>query len=115
MVDPTGIGWSEWLKQTGVSNVDATGGVFFNHADHAIQAAVEGTGIVLGRRGLAAQDVQAGRLMIPFGPEIATGLHFHFVCTREKSRTSTVKVFRDWLFAKVQREVNSLDWEARAL
>ncbi|WGS51160.1 transcriptional regulator GcvA [Paraburkholderia sp. D15] len=109
MVDPAATGWSEWFKHAGVKG-DATRGMFFNHADHALQAAVEGTGIVLGRRVLAAPDVRAGRLTIPFGPEIATGLYFHFVCTPEKSRTRTVKVFRDWLFKELQREVKPLDW-----
>ena len=114
MVDPTGLGWSEWLKHAGMTNIDATRGVCFNHANHAIQAAVEGAGIVLGRRVLAEPDVQAGRLTIPFGPEIQTGLYFYFVCTREKIRTSTVKIFRDWLFAEVQREVKPLDWQIDA-
>lgn len=109
MVDPAATGWSEWLKQARMK-IDVTRGVFFNHADHAIQAAVEGTGVVLGRRVLAAQDVRAGRLTIPFGPEIPTGLFFHFVCAEEMSRSSTVKLFRDWLFEELQSEAKPLDW-----
>ncbi|RDV00718.1 transcriptional regulator GcvA [Trinickia dinghuensis] len=107
MVDSGAMGWPEWLTLAGV-NVDATRGLFFNHADHAIQAAVEGSGVVLGRRVLAAPDVRAGRLAIPFGPEIPTGLHFHFVCTQDKADTSTVKTFRDWLFDEVREGVRSL-------
>jgi LysR family transcriptional regulator, glycine cleavage system transcriptional activator len=108
MVDPNGTGWSEWLNKAGIPNVDASSGLFFNHADHAIQAAVESAGVVLGRRVLATPDVQAGRLMIPFGPEIPTGLHFHFVSTHEKSNTYAVKVFRDWLLNEIQSKVTPL-------
>ncbi|MFM0597532.1 MULTISPECIES: transcriptional regulator GcvA [Paraburkholderia] len=109
MVDPAATGWSEWFKQAGLKG-DATRGLFFNHADHALQAAAEGTGVVLGRRVLAAPDVRNERLMIPFGPEVATGLFFHFVTTPEKSRNATVKVFRDWLFEELRREVKPLAW-----
>lgn len=105
LVDPaTSATWPAWLKAAGVleGQVDATRGVHFNQADHALQAAVEGGGVVLGRLVLAAPDLQAGRLVIPFGPVLASNLHFHFVCPLEKRQAPVVSLFRDWLFGEVQ-------------
>jgi len=101
MVEPSCAGWAEWLQAAGIIGVDPTRGLRFNHADHALQAAVEGAGVVLGRVVLATPDLQAGRLVIPFGPQLASKLHFHLVCSLEKSRSATVKLFRDWLFEEV--------------
>lgn len=104
MVEPSSPGWQEWLDAAGVANVDGSRGLRFNHADHALQAAAEGAGIVLGRVVLAAPDLQAGRLIIPFGPKMPSNLHFYFVCSLAKSRTPSVKAFRDWMFEEVDTE-----------
>ena len=39
--------WSDWLRAAGVNGVDLTRGLRFNAADHSLDAAVEGAGILL--------------------------------------------------------------------
>jgi LysR family glycine cleavage system transcriptional activator len=86
----------------GVDGVDTTRGLRLNVADHALDAASEGAGVVLGYKLVASHDISLGRLVSPFGPELPLpGRAYHFVCTRGQERRPTVKAFRDWLFAEI--------------
>src|SRR5690606_7970950 len=58
--------WASWLKAAKVEEANPNRGLRFSHTDHALQAAIDGLGVVLGRRVLAADDLAAGRLAVPF-------------------------------------------------
>ena len=60
------VDWAIWLRSAGIDNVDPQRGPTFLSSDHAIQAAVRGEGVVLGRSALVADDLAAGRLVRPF-------------------------------------------------
>ncbi len=96
-IEPGVPDWAAWLDAARVHGVDAGRGLRFNHADHALQAAVDGAGVVLGRRVLATPDLAKGRLVTPFGPELRSGLWFHFVCPLAKVDHPSVAAFRLWL------------------
>ncbi|HEY5379337.1 MAG TPA: LysR substrate-binding domain-containing protein, partial [Pseudolabrys sp.] len=57
--------WSNWFKAAGVDNVDLRRGLHFNTADHALDAAGEGAGVLLSHDILAYDDLRKGRLVIP--------------------------------------------------
>jgi LysR family transcriptional regulator, glycine cleavage system transcriptional activator len=68
------IDWAMWLKTAGVEGVDPYRGPRFESSDHAVQAAIQGEGVVLGRSALVGDDLQAGRLVKPFSVSLpATG------------------------------------------
>ena len=89
--------WPEWLRKTKFSSVDGTRGPRFNHADHAIDAAVDGAGIVLGRIALAMRDIEAGRLVAPFPMYLPARIRFWFVTSEAKMARPKVQAFRQWL------------------
>ena len=89
--------WQEWLRRAGVSNVDASRGVRFSHADHSIDAAVEGAGVALGRSSLAGRELQQGRLVAPFDVHLTTSAAFWFVCAPTDLEKPKVEAFREWL------------------
>jgi LysR family transcriptional regulator, glycine cleavage system transcriptional activator len=94
--------WAEWLKTAGATGIDATRGLRFNIADHAVDAAVAGAGVSLSFKLIASDDVHAGRLVIPFGPELRIiERAYHFVCLKGHETRPKVKAFRDWLFAEM--------------
>ena len=94
--------WADWLKVAGAENVDATRGLRFNVADHALDAAVAGAGVSLSYKLIASDDVRSNRLVIPFGPELAiTERAYHFVCPSGHERRAKVQTFHDWLFAEM--------------
>ena len=59
-------GWREWTEAAGIPGLDVDRGMRFNHAEHSLDAAMEGAGIILGRRSLSMRDINAGRLVAPF-------------------------------------------------
>ncbi|HEY4859895.1 MAG TPA: LysR substrate-binding domain-containing protein, partial [Xanthobacteraceae bacterium] len=56
--------WAEWFKAAGVEGVDVSRGLRFNSADHALDAAGEGAGVLLAHDVLAYDDLRTGRLVI---------------------------------------------------
>ncbi len=96
--DSSAPNWTSYAKRHGIVNVDTQGGVRYNQADHAIQAAMDGAGIVLSRSLLAEPDVRAGRLIRLF-PETAmdTGMVRYFVCPKDKADRYENQIFLAWL------------------
>lgn len=96
-----GTTWADWLEVAGTNGVDASRGLRFNLADHAIDAAVEGAGVVLGRRVMAEADLRSGRLVAPFELELAVeGLGFFLVCPLGTENRKPVRAFREWIIAE---------------
>jgi LysR family glycine cleavage system transcriptional activator len=95
--------WSDWLAQAGIEGIDTTRGLRLNVADHALEAASEGVGVVLAYKLIASRDIELGRLVAPFGPEVPVpGRAYYFVCPRGHERRAPVKAFRDWVFAEIE-------------
>jgi LysR family glycine cleavage system transcriptional activator len=57
--------WHAWFRARGIDDIDPRG-LQFNSSVLAIQAAIEGQGVALGRSVIVARDLQAGRLVRPF-------------------------------------------------
>jgi LysR family glycine cleavage system transcriptional activator len=86
----------------GVEGIDSARGLRLNVADHALDAASEGMGVVLAYKVVAAGDIVAGRLVSPFGPEMPVpGRSYYFVCAKGQEKRAAVKAFRDWVFAEI--------------
>jgi LysR family glycine cleavage system transcriptional activator len=94
--------WSDWLKVAHADGIDATRGLRFNVADHALDAAVASAGVSLSYKLIASDDVHAGRLVIPFGPQLPiSAWAYHFVCPKGHEVRPKVRAFRDWLFSEI--------------
>lgn len=98
--------WADWLKTVGVTGVDTERGLRLNVADHALDAATEGAGVVLGYKIVASRYLASGQLVAPFGAELAmSGRAYHFVCAKGHEKRPAIKAFRDWLFAEIEETV----------
>ncbi|MEP3630053.1 MAG: transcriptional regulator GcvA [Hyphomicrobiales bacterium] len=95
--------WQEWLRRAGVTNVDASRGMRFSHADHSVDAAVEGAGVALGRSSLAGRELQSGRLVAPFDINLSTSAAFWFVCAPADLEKPKVAAFREWLMKEASK------------
>lgn len=92
--------WDEWLKTAGVRKLSADSHLHFNSADHALDAAVAGAGIVLGRGLLATGDLKANRLVTPFDLKIKSDFSFYAVFLESRADESNIKKFCDWLISE---------------
>jgi len=100
--------WSDWFHAAGVPSVDIGGGLHFNSADHALDAASEGAGVLLAHDVLAYDDLRTGRLIIPVALPIWSDRAYYVVCPKHRSTVPQVRAFRDW----IKQEVAELDWTA---
>ncbi len=90
--------WEQWLKLAGAKNVTARRGVRFTLAELAMQAAIDGAGVVLGRVVLAEGDVVAGRLVRPFKIALPLDMSYFLVRSSERPPRYEIQCFREWLF-----------------
>jgi LysR family transcriptional regulator, glycine cleavage system transcriptional activator len=98
--------WADWFKAAGVGGVDVSRGLRFNSADHALDATVEGAGVLLAHDVLAYDELRTGRLVIPFELTLRSGRAYHFVCAKKRQDRPHVQAFRTW----IKQEVAALDW-----
>ena len=101
--------WADWLGMVGVEGIDTSRSLRLNVADHALDAASEGAGVVLGYKLVASHDLGLGRLIVPFGPELPVpGRAYYFVCAKGHEKRPAIKAFRDWIFAEIEETSASL-------
>ena len=96
------VDWAMWLQSAGIDNIDPHRGPTFLSSDHAIQAAIRGEGVVLGRSALIVDDLAAGRLVRPFELSLPAGFAYYVVYPQHALRRPGVKSFRDWLLAEAR-------------
>ena len=100
--DPDAPTWQSWLEAAGASGVDASRGTHFSLPDHGLQASIDGAGVVLGWRFLAAKDIEAGRVVEPFDLALPLGSSFYLVYPEAHSLRPNIAAFRDWLVQEVR-------------
>ena len=94
--------WPTWFKAVGIA-FDPSHGTRFTQADHAIDAALAGAGVVLGRRSLVVKDLFEGRLVAPFRTALQTKAHFRFICREGAEHTPRIQAFRDWMISEIAK------------
>jgi LysR family glycine cleavage system transcriptional activator len=90
--------WEQWLRLAGAKNVSPQRGVRFTLAELAMQAAIDGAGVVLGRIVLAEGDVAAGRLVRPFKIALPLKVSYFLVRLSAQPPRHEVQCFQEWLF-----------------
>jgi LysR family glycine cleavage system transcriptional activator len=88
-----------------VAGVDAEKGPAYNDTAMALQAAVAGQGVALARRSLVIDDLRAGLLICPFGPELPTRHSWYFVCAPSSAEQPKVRAFLRWLQDEIARDL----------
>ncbi len=98
------VGWARWLEAAGIGDLEPVHNRRFGQSNMVIDAAVEGVGIALGRSPLVAGDIGAGRLVVPFGPVLQTGLAYHIVGIERVLERPAVHAFVEWLVEEAASE-----------
>lgn len=65
--------WERWLRHAGANGVDAGRGPSYSLYALALDAALGGAGVLIGRRSLVAPYLANGRLVEPFADELGSG------------------------------------------
>ena len=88
--------WPTWFRAAGV-DFTPTHGVHFSQADHAVDAALSGAAVTLGRRTLVSKDLENGRLVAPYKVALSSKARFRILCPEGSENRPNIKAFRDWL------------------
>jgi len=96
--------WAIWLEAVGAPGVDTTRGLRVNASTLAIQAAVDGQGVALGRSVLVEDDLATGRLIRPFTAMLPLRYAYYVVHPKKLPKESKVPVFRRWLLGEAKRK-----------
>jgi LysR family transcriptional regulator, glycine cleavage system transcriptional activator len=90
--------WQLWLTAAGLpSSIATRRGMTFDQGFMAIQAAVEGLGVALGRFHLVEADIAAGRLIAPFEMVLPQDAGYCVVTPEATAEAPKIAKFRDWL------------------
>ena len=93
--------WAPWFAAAGMNLAEPRRGPVFNDSELALQAAIQGQGVVLARGSLAAAKLRAGVLVAPFKQRIASPQTCYLVYPPQHARKPSVQLFRDWLIEEL--------------
>jgi len=95
------INWAMWLERAGLNDIDPARGLTFESAAYAVEAAVQGQGVLLGRSALVSIDLAAGRLVRPFDLALKSRWKYYVVYPDGALHQQKIRAFRDWLFSEM--------------
>jgi LysR family transcriptional regulator, glycine cleavage system transcriptional activator len=107
IVSRTPEGWPDWLEAAkargwDVGGVDPNHGLRFDTIQLAMTAAIEGLGVVIGRRPLVDAYLDSGLLVAPFDLSVTSKLAYWLVYPPRMAQTERLRAFRDWLRAELR-------------
>ncbi len=91
--------WDDWFRLARLPGVEWSAGVQVSDSGMAMQAALVGQGIALGRTALVVDDLAAGRLVKLFDIVIPSVGWYDLVCRKETENKPKIVAFRQWLLA----------------
>jgi LysR family transcriptional regulator, glycine cleavage system transcriptional activator len=94
--------WNHWFEANGMEAPSSIhGGLRLDTMQMAIDAAVRGFGVVLGRSPLIDDDVRSGRLVPLAKQAIPSGSSYWLVTAQTDFQKPEVKAFRRWLLSEL--------------
>jgi DNA-binding transcriptional LysR family regulator len=97
--------WEQWLGATKLRRPKPAGHFRFSHYDQVIQAALEGSGVMIGKRPHLTSHLRDGRLVAPFGDEWVAKLGgFYIVYAAGAAERAPVKAFVGWLQSEARED-----------
>ena len=90
-------GWREWLQAAGLRFDWTERRILFDQSIMAIQAAIEGKGIALGRSALVARELEARRLVAPFDLRLPATGGYWLLYHAAPAPPRKVLAFKNWL------------------
>lgn len=100
--------WGAWAQAVGV-DLDTSHGPRFSQADHALDAAIAGAGVVLGRVSLATRALEAGRLVAPFEVGLISEAQFRFICPEGNEKRPHIAAFEAWVMEEIKTSTKFAD------
>lgn len=95
--------WDVWLRAAGGQDIDTKRGPHFSHAVLAVEAAIDGMGVLASLPALAAEELATGRLVTPFDLRVPIASAYYLVCQESAAIRPAVAAFNNWLIEEAAR------------
>ena len=95
--------WPRWLAAADVPDLKPARDQVFEHFYFAIQAALEGLGVVMGPVALISDELRAGRLLAPIPEPAMRTRGYFFYAPEASSDAPAIAALRKWLDCRRQR------------
>jgi len=104
-VYPSDQDWWVWLEENHVHDVNPNSGLQLDSYDLAFNTAAQGLGVALGIEPFVNRELKSGILVAPF-PDLRVNTHgdWYLACRNDKTETSEIRIFRDWLVEQVHND-----------
>lgn len=90
--------WKAWFEMAGEKNFSCHQGPLWTLGSMATEAAIRGEGVALGRSVLIADDVAAGRLVVPFPQyKLKAERGYDLVYRSDNQDSFKISILRQWL------------------
>jgi len=94
--------WNHWFQANGIEAPSSIhGGLHLDTMQMALDAAMRGLGVVLGRSPLIDDDIRSGRLVPLAKQAIPSGSSYWLVTAQTDFQKPEVKAFRRWLLSEL--------------
>ena len=91
--------WNRWASAAGIANLPASGGQVFSLYSLAVQAAIEGAGVLIGHDALVAAPIASGSLVAPFEIRVETASSLSILAPDRPSFQA--EAIMDWLTRQI--------------
>lgn len=91
--------WKDWADSLEVSIREPLPDLSFSHSSFAIDAAIAGRGVVLGQASMIADDLAAGRLVIPVDHQLGLRDPYFLAWDRAVLSKPCSSAMRDWIIS----------------
>jgi DNA-binding transcriptional LysR family regulator len=96
-VDPIWEDWAAWFAQLGINDAPSSRGQLINNYIIAVQAAVDGIGIVLGWKYLLQNHLRQGLLVPAIDASVPTTQAYHQMLSERRHASGNVDLLRRWI------------------
>lgn len=97
--------WRDWCTGSGIQLPFTDNFLSFNNCQMAIETALSGSGIAMGRKRLLNKYLTEGKLVTPFSQEVAAGYGYDLIIPRENVNRPGIQAFIQWI-----KEINE-SWQ----
>ncbi|MCM7486533.1 transcriptional regulator GcvA [Enterobacter kobei] len=95
--------WEAWFEMAGEKNFKCHQGPVWTLGSMATEAAIRGEGVALGRSILIADDVAAGRLVVPFPQyKLQAERGYDIVYRSDNKDSYKIRILRQWLLEEIR-------------
>jgi LysR family D-serine deaminase transcriptional activator len=95
--------WEKWAEHNNIKNLSSVSSISFDRSDLAITAALNNTGIAMGRLNLVNDLILSGDLITPYPDTQLQCNQKYYAVTKNSHLTHKVRIFIEWLEAEINQ------------